>query len=100
MAEALDTEIFNARAAYFDNADFEADGSIVKAKLFITACRKLLAVPVTRTAQSGRDGNELELDPEMIARQQDEARRWLASAQAAAAGGGGVIHADFTAFRD
>lgn len=94
---ALDAEIAAARTAYLDNADYEEDASVTKAKAFITACRKLLAVPITRTANAGRDGNELELNPELLARMLDEARRWLAAELSASSGA--VIHADFTDFR-
>lgn len=95
---ALDAEIAAARTAYLANADFEETASVTKAKTFITACRKLLAVPITRTANAGRDGNELELNPELLAKMLDEARRWLA-AEIAATTGTSVIHADFTNFR-
>lgn len=94
---ALDAEISAARTAYLENADYEEDASVTKAKAFITACRKLLAVPITRTANAGREGNELELNPELIAKMLDEARRWLAAELAATSGA--VIHADFTDFR-
>jgi hypothetical protein len=95
---ALDAEISAARDAYFDNAGYEENESLTEAKAFVTACRKLLAVPVTRSAQGGRDGNEIEMDPEQIAKQLDEARRWVAATLAATSGS--VIHADFTDFRE
>jgi hypothetical protein len=98
MAGTIEAEIAAARAAYFDNADYEEDADQTKAKSFITACRKLLAMPITRTASGGRDGNELELDPSLLHKAMDEARRWLA--QEIAAGSGGVLHPDFTGFRD
>jgi hypothetical protein len=99
MANATDTEIAAARAAYFDNADYEEAASVAKAKAFITACRKLLALPITRSANGARDGNEVELQPDLLERQQSMARQWVA-AYAAANDGAGVIHADFTGFRD
>jgi len=98
MAGTIEAEIAAARAAFFDNADYEEDADQTKAKAFVTACRKLLALPMTRTAQGGRDGNEMELDPSQIHKLMDEARRWLA--QELAAGEGAVLHADFTGFRD
>lgn len=98
MAASLDTEIATARAAYFDNAGYEENNSVSECQAFVTACRKLLAVPVTRTANGARDGNELELQPDLIRLQQDDARRWLAAA-IAATNNAGVIHADFTDFR-
>lgn len=95
---ALDTDLAAARTAYFSNADYEEAQSVTKAAAFITACRKLLAVPVTRTANGARDGNELELDPAEIRNQQADARAWLRGQRAAE--GENVIHADFTGFRE
>lgn len=95
---ALDADIAAARTAYLENADYEEADSVTKAKAFITACVKLLAVPITRTANAGRDGNELEMNPELIATMRDDARRWLAAALQSTSNPA-VIHADFTDFR-
>jgi hypothetical protein len=95
---ALDTDLAAARTAYLTNAAYEEEGDLAKAKLFATACRKLLALPLTRTAKGGRGGDEAELDPTVIERQLDSARRWIA-AEAAAQDNSAVRHADFTDFR-
>jgi hypothetical protein len=95
---SLDADIAAARTAYFDNADYEEEESIDKCKSFVTACRKLLGLPITRSANGARDGTEIELNPELIAKQQDDARRWL-SAAIAATNNAGVIGVDFTDFR-
>lgn len=94
---ALDADILAARTAYFTNAGYAENGSLAEAKLFATACRKLLAVPLTRVAHGGRGGNETELDPTIIERQLAAATQWIAAELAAASGA--VIHADFTGFR-
>lgn len=89
-------------AAYADNASYEEDASVAKAKAFATACRSLLSPGriVKRSAAGGRGGNEVELMPELLQQQLEDARRWLAAELAAASGGSAVIHADFTGFRE
>lgn len=95
---ALDAEIAAAREAYLTNAGYEENESIAECNAFITATRKLLVLPITRTANGARDGNELELNPELLNQMLDQARRWLAAAKAAN-DSTSVIHADFTDFR-
>src|SRR5436190_1631730 len=50
---SLDTQIAAARTAYLENAGYEEEQSLTKAKLFATACRQLLALPLTRSAHGG-----------------------------------------------
>lgn len=95
---ALDADILAARTAYFTNADYAEAQDLAKAKLFATACRKLLAVPLTRVAHGGRGGNETELDPTIIERQLQAAVQWIAASLAATSGA--VVHADFDRFRE
>jgi hypothetical protein len=87
-------------AAYADNASYEEDDDLTKARAFAAACRLLLSPQhsVKRSVSGGRSGSEVELDPGVIERRLDDARRWIANKLAAASGG--VIHADFTNFRD
>lgn len=64
-------------AAYMDNASYDEDGSVAKARTFITACRLLLVKRPQR--YRGLDGTEIELDLELIERQLAEARTWLST---------------------
>jgi hypothetical protein len=98
---ALDTDLAAARQAVIDNASYAADNSLAKARLFETACTKLVAaLPLTRTAHGGRGGNEAEMDPSQTALMLDKVQRWIASYNAAQPGGGGVTHYDGSYFRD
>lgn len=87
-------------AAYADNASYEEDASIAKAKAFVTAVRLLLspAMSVKRSAHGGR-GEEVELDLEVLRQELQDARWWLSTALAAQ-DNAGVVHADFTGFRE
>lgn len=87
-------------AAYADNASYEENDSLSEAKAFVSACRLLLSPlhSVKRSAAGGRSGTEVELSQELLQKQLDQAREWVAQKQSAASHGG-VIHADFTDFR-
>lgn len=88
-------------AAYADNSAYEENESVAEAKAFATACRLLLSprFSVKRTSHGGGSGEEVELDLNIIQKQLDDARQWVA-ANAPAANGTGVIHPDFTDFRN
>jgi hypothetical protein len=85
------------RAAFDDNASYEEDGSVAKAKAFITACRMLLRRTPKRAAVGG-GGHELELDPAIIKEMMADAQEWIAANDVIA--GGRTTYADFTNFRD
>ncbi len=65
-------------AAYLDNVSYDVDGSVTAAREFIAACRMLLLKVPKRTAHGGREGTELEVDPQLVERQLADALRWLA----------------------
>ena len=74
------------QAAYADAACYQEDGSASKARAFITACRLLLLQLPKRVSKGGRaQGEEVELDPGLLARQIDEAKRYLTSTAIATA---------------
>ncbi len=87
-------------AAYADNCSYEEDASTSKCQAFITAVRLLLspAHSLKRSVHGGRGGNEIELSPELLRAELQDARQWLANQNAADSGG--VTHADFTDFRE
>jgi len=66
------------RAAFDDNASYEEDGSVAKAKAFVTACRMLLRRTPKRAAVGG-GGHELELDPAIIKEMMADAQEWIAA---------------------
>lgn len=91
------SDFTDARAAYLANADYAETASVTKAKAFITACRKLIALLPTETASAENrtrsDENLRQLREEIKGAQQ-----WLATN--AVSTGGGVVHTSFENFRD
>lgn len=53
-AESLATTL----AAFDENADYDADESVAKAKLFRTACRRLVAKLPAQASRGGSGGNQ------------------------------------------
>lgn len=84
------------RAAYADNQSFETDGSVTKARAFIEACNLLL---LTLPKSVGVGETNAAMNPEMIQKQLDFARRWVALNNTAN-NGGGVRHLSFRNLRD
>jgi hypothetical protein len=84
------TQIKNA---YLDNASYAEDASVTKARAFITACRILL-LRLPKRAAHGR-GNEVEMDPRLIAEEMRSAQRWLVSSSDNA-----IKHLSLEEFRD
>lgn len=76
------------KASYMDNASYEEDGSVSKARAFITACRLLAMMLPTGVGQGSA---RVELDPKLIADQQKAAQSWLDANATAADGGAGVV---------
>ena len=86
------------KAAYADNASYDEDGSVSKAKAFVTACRILLLKMPSVAEQLGHARVEQEMSE--IRRQLEAAQSYVATAAADAGGDGQVIHSDFGEFRD
>ena len=84
--------------AYADNASYEEDASVAKAKIFITACRLLLVKLPKRAVHGGRGGEEVELEPDLIRDELASAQKWLA-VQPDTSGSGTVTHVSFENFR-
>lgn len=77
--------------AYQDNASWEEDESVSKARAFITACRFLIHL----TPSHSKKGEE-EIDKEVAAyRQEMEAARAFVATAGPTAYAGGVTHASF-----
>lgn len=62
-------------AAYEDNADYSETSDIAKARLFETACRRLLVKLPQRTRSGG--GEEIEVSISDVRAELDAVRRWL-----------------------
>jgi hypothetical protein len=89
-------------AAYLDNASYEEDGSVAKAKAFITACRFLLLPKITPSRSAGPgDGGEVEFNLDMIKVQMEAAQQYVAANDTSNYDGFGTVrHVDFTGLRD
>jgi hypothetical protein len=83
-------------AAFDDAASYEEDGSVAKARGFITAATILLR-RFPKRARTGAN-NEVELDPVTLREQIKDARVWLGG-NAASSSDGGIIHTSFESFR-
>jgi hypothetical protein len=81
-------------AAFDENADYDADGSVAKAKLFRTACRRLIAKLPAQASRGGTGGNQ------SFAYQVDEIREMIHEVEAWLALNDpdtyGVTHPDFS----
>jgi hypothetical protein len=87
-------------AAYADNASYEEDDSVPKAKAFVTACRLLLS-PKHSAVRTNAMGIEVELELELIRAEMIAAQEWLAaSGESARTSAGEVMHSSFEEFRD
>ena len=71
------------QASYVDNASYAEDGSVAKAKAFVTACRILL---LKLPAEAGTRESHVRLNPAEISREKHDAEAWV---QANDATGGG-----------
>lgn len=96
-------------AAYEANSGYDLEGDVTKAREFIRACRLMLSPRFSIKRMShgmsrGGGGEEVELDQKLIENQLNDALAWLSANDtttlAPNPGGGGVIHPDFSGFRD
>src|SRR4051812_46733326 len=85
-------------AAYDDNASYAEDGSVAKAKAFITACRMLIR---RLPAEAGTRESHVRLNPDLIRKEMDEARAWVAANDTSSSGSSGpqVTLGSFENFR-
>jgi len=89
----MTTTLATARAAYLDNADYDADGSVSKAKLFRTACRQLLALLPSDSSMAGGFSSNVSFRVEEISRQLSSVQAFIANNDTSNAS---VVHPDFT----
>lgn len=86
------------KASYADNASYEEDGSVTKAKAFITACRILL-LRIPRL--SAQDRAQIQMAPELIQQEMRRASDFVASNPAAGSTTGrGTVHYSIQNLRD
>lgn len=81
--------------AYDDNASYDEDSSVAKAKIFVTACRLLLRKIPKRSVHGGRGGEEIEIQPDLIQREMDIAKAYITANQDS----GRVKFSSFGSFR-
>lgn len=84
MVLNLRTELETVQQAYLDNADYEEVASVTKAKVFVSACRKLLLLLPQMTRQASRF--ELQIDTKVIPEALKHAKDWISSVSGSAAG--------------
>jgi hypothetical protein len=88
------------KASYIDNASYEEDGSVVKCRAFITACR-ILVLKMPRSAGKGDASSVFSTD--LVQQELDNARKWLTANGGTVTprngGGGDVRHFDMRGFR-
>lgn len=89
-------------AAYLDNASYEEDASVAKAKAFITACRFLLLPKLTPARSAGPgDGGEVEFNLDVVRAEMQAAQQYVAANDSGSYEGFGTVkHVDFTGLRD
>lgn len=97
MASGLDSTsgYSDAKAAYLDNMTWYEDGSVSKAKAFVTACSMLLFL-IPKRQQDGQF--DTEIDPGVIKGQMADARKF-ADGQNASGTGKAVSQARMGGFR-
>jgi len=83
------------QASYYDNASYEEDSSIAKARAFVTACRFLLLKIPKTTAQGS--GDSVEMNIQSIQSELSHAQTWVSNNNTA--NGGGVRFSSFEDFR-
>ena len=94
MTATLDT----AKAAYLDNADYDSDGSVAKAKLFRTACRQLIVLlPSSASRGAGGNSQSFNYRVEDIQAAFQEVNAWLSINDTSS--NPSVIHPDFSCAR-
>lgn len=94
------TSLNEAQEAYHLNADWQEAGSVSKARAFVTAGRRLVAL--LPSAAGGRNSN-VAYQVELIKQQIDDATKWLTAnggAGAAGSSGDGITYADFSVGRE
>jgi len=64
------------KAAYYDNASYDIDGSVQEAQTFLAACRQLL-IRIPKQVGHGNRAEEVQIDPAVIERQIADCQRWL-----------------------
>lgn len=84
--------------AYVDNASYEEDADVAKAKAFVTAARILL---LKLPAEAGTRENHLKLSTNEIAAQLKQAQAWVAANDTGSTGSSGpaVTVVSFENFR-
>jgi hypothetical protein len=94
------SNLSDAQDAYLTNADYAETDSLTKAKLFATACRKLLLLMPKGTAHSDDSGSQdVDYDPVRIENQLNAALEFIAAKQDVTHGGAGTRFISFENFR-
>jgi hypothetical protein len=85
------TNLADAKAAHYENADYEETGDATKARAFVTACRRLIGLLPARMTKGGREVGESEFDLQRLEQQLAAARLWLSTQASAAVSGSSLV---------
>jgi len=100
MAITSASSTADIEAAYLDNSDYEAEGSVVKCQAFVQACRALLLRRPSEVKRNSHDSAfAMTWSLDGIRAEMDAAKQWLAFSAAGQAGGG-VTFPSFSESRD
>lgn len=93
-------DLATARAAYIDNADYESEGSVAKARDFLTAARRLLVM--LPASAVGRDRSQADFELEHVRAEIRACQAWLAANPSSATqqSNPDVLHHDFSEFTE
>lgn len=88
------------REAYIENASYESEASVEKARLFLTAARRLLVM--LPASAVGRDRTQADFEMSTIREEIKACQAWLAAnpSSTTQASDPSVLHHDFSAFTD
>lgn len=83
MAAPTVSELLEAIGDY---ADYEELASVSRARIYLTACRRFLALPSSQSDQ----GSAMGYTPQVIQQELEFVRRWIAQNDTSSRGGGSV----------
>lgn len=75
---AVEQRFEDASAAYYDNADYQAESSPTKCRAFIAACVRLVQL-TPQASEHGTANERASFDVRLLSEQQGTAQRWLST---------------------
>lgn len=91
-------DLATVRAAYIDNADYESESSLTKARLFLTAARRL--VVMLPASAVGKDRSQVDFETAAIREEIKYCQAWISANPSSTSSDPQVLHPDFSEFTD